>query len=128
MKVYYKVVKNNLCSAVSWKLPSRFIVQYKIGEWVYPNIPKTRLMVFKNLNRAQIFSNSSSIIFTCLVKNPSSKSIFVPLIQCDSVNEFLQKWNELRKKQLQHKKHVNTQRIPKGTMFVSAVKLLKQVC
>jgi len=127
MKIYYKVVNNSLRSAISWKLPSTFVVQYEIGKWIYPNIPKTKLMVFEKLEQARKFSAFNSIIFTCLVKNPSHKSIFVPRIQRYFINEFLQEWKKLRKKQLQHKKFFNQKWIPEGTIFVSAVKLLERV-
>jgi len=129
MKIYYKVVRLNLCSALSGYLPPIFTVKYKIGEWVYPNIPKTKLMVFRNLNQAINFAGIGNHIYSCAIKNPSNKALFLPYIHIyhHKQNLMIKDWNRLRKKQLQHKKFFCSHGIPKGTVFVSAVKLLEKI-
>ena len=84
-KTYYKVVNSRLESVVSshWSDWANYInwhgyiVQYKQDEWVYPNIPKTDLMVFENYKDARIFADGyhNSAIYRCKVKNPKKIGI-----------------------------------------------------
>jgi len=128
MKTYYKVVSFDLKSYLYKHLPKEFVVKYEIGEWVYPKVEGTKLMVFNNLKDARKFCYFGSHVYNCMIENPSCSSVFVPYIgSIHSASVFLRKWNLIRKKQKQHKKFFEKKAVPKGTVFVSAVKLLKRV-
>jgi len=147
VKIYYKVVSYDLCSILYRYLPREFIVQYKIGEWIYPKVKNTKLMVFDNLASASRFAPNYPI-YTCVVKNPTNKAIFIdtknifselnrmwfptaerciPLAEARFLIKFKSMWKKLRKKQQQHKKFFSPKGIPTDTVFVSAIKLLKKV-
>jgi len=128
MKIYYKVVNPDMSSVLSKHLPLNFVVRYKVNKWIYPNIPRTKLIVFNNFEKAMEFASPYDYIYSCVVKNPSYKGLFVSYIHLYSDKEdFLYRWRQLRKKQLQHKKFFNPNEPPEETIFVSAVKLLERV-
>jgi len=128
MKIYYKVVSYRLKSRIYYLLPKEFVVQYKVGKWVYPKIKGTKLMVFNSLRNAYNFCFDINYIYTCLVKNPSYSGVFVPHVgNLHFPSQFLEKWFSLQKKQKQHKKFFKRKAVPKGTVFVDGIKLLEPV-
>lgn len=124
-KIYYKVVQRNLQScSLSAYFPSSFRVTYKIGQFVRPNVSKTKLFIFENLEDAEKFRNNECCgsiwdIYSCEVKNPS-KPKYIAWIS--NIAEF---W----KIKFNHKKisdEVGKEPIT-GTVFCDAVKLLEKV-
>lgn len=64
MNKFYKIVK-----VIEDRLMSQFIdipeamVEYKVGEWVYPKIPNSRLIVFDDLKYIRRYILTESLIF-----------------------------------------------------------------
>jgi hypothetical protein len=119
IKTYYKVVSSDLTSARISE--TAFRVHYKIGEWTYPTRKGTKIFVFDDLQGAKNFINdtwnSGDKIFECEVKSPcTDKSYFV---EFGSLDYF---WNRL----LAGEKVFPDEPLP-GTVFVDAVKLLKEI-
>ena len=68
--MYYKVVNKNLTSAYVGSRDNlkALCITYKVGEWTYPEIKGTDLMVFSDLNSAVSFLKNSGwgeVIFEC---------------------------------------------------------------
>lgn len=143
-KIYYKVVcidkKDNSLKSWSYgngrlsnfypELPN-FVITYKIGEWVYPKIDGSNLMVFNSFQAAVDFRQIpyGSSIFSCHIKNIYKIGIIFKLHKI--LQEPSQEFYALCKKRKQ-KKNISDhyQQIcipPEGTVFCGAVKLLERV-
>lgn len=127
-KKYYKVVGDDLISARIGRFSTSnregLPVQYRIGEWVEPNLEKTDLMVFDNLRLARNFANSWECIFECEVKSPRKIG---NLIVWNLTMEKLKTIVGLRKAKKRWTHLVKPTEFPRGTVFCSAVKLVKRV-
>lgn len=128
-KIYYKVVSSDLKSVVAKNY--YLSVQYKIGEWVRPNIAYTDLMVFENLRSAKIFMDEyqDQRLFECYIKNPRKTGIFCHWLHVRygiTTPLQIEKMISIKKKK---KKYTNLikDKIPKGTIFCSSIKLLKEI-
>jgi len=139
VKQYYKVVTTNLTSAMAAHkyIPPEFVVQYIKGQFVEPRVPKTKLMVFTDLQAAKDFANNwlpnmfyGHQIWQVEVKNPQKTGIYIYGLQwlIDHI-DFKSKINYLLKRKNQHKKYINynPSDIPPGSMFVDAVKLVERL-
>jgi hypothetical protein len=125
-KVYYKIVRDNLTSAIVWE--SNIVTQYKIGEFISSPIPETPLCVFDDLGKAKDFmewestiSKFSHRLFTCKIKT-KLKSPWIPNYL--SINEILEKM-KLKKRFLCN--NLVRVRLPSGTVCCKQVKLLEEV-
>ena len=127
-KIYYKVVCWDLTSIVAKN--TTLCTQYKIGEWVYPNVKYTDLMVFDNMYSAMTFREGpNSRVFECVVKNPRKRGLFIDWnfvdygydLPCD-----IKYLIEYKKKKKGYLKQL-FKSPPEGTVFCSAVKLIKQI-
>lgn len=130
MKYYYKVVCKNMKSAiVSQSIHSEIrdlSVEYKVGEWVRPNVDGSQLMVFKFLNDAKIFARNHSLydIYKCEISGITKKSVF---IRYTSLYYNMHRIRDLWKKKKNRKKINHYMDLPpSGTIFCSAVKLLEK--
>lgn len=128
MKIYYKVVTSKLRSIVHGN-NSILSVQYKLNEWVTPHIKGSSLLVFSNLERAKMFAQGwGGCIYECKVKNPRKKGPFVRFGNTNSgyvyqqLNLLIQNYIERHKKLPE-----DWEDAPDGTVFCSAVKLLRKV-
>lgn len=68
-QIFYKLVNPNLMSCIAKKQA----IQYKVGEWVAPIIPNSKLFVFGSFEMAVNFhgvGNNAFRIFECEVGNP----------------------------------------------------------
>ena len=109
-------------------------VEYKIGEWVKPNIEKTDLMVFNDLEQAVRFSRSMyglKKIFECKVKNPKNNGLIININRGEYITyviECINRFINLKKKKKAYLNQISY-RPPfiKNTVFCSAVKLIKEV-
>lgn len=77
---YYKVVTKDLLSYIDTQYAlsmqnEKFIIQYKIGEFVKPKIPNSQLFVFNSLEEAQQWHMRGLRLFECEVKNPRKAKI-----------------------------------------------------
>lgn len=145
-KIYYKVVRWNLTSAVMNTdndyidpyLTNDFCINYKINEWVKPKIPGTKLMVFSNLDSAKQFANPyrsfrslSDIIYciyTCHIKNPSKIGFFTYIYDSPSgIRTKYYEYYKLIKNKKRRSSFKNNANIPNDTVFCSAVKLLDRI-
>ena len=90
--MYYKVVTSDLCSTTKGIIYPKFVVQYKIKEWVSPNIINTPLYVF---NKFEAINNWFDVeymrhrLFVCEVENPTVKPM-LSFCHSSDVEEF---WN-----------------------------------
>lgn len=127
-KIYYKVVHEDLKSIVARN--TMLCTQYKIGEWVYPNVKYTDLMVFDNMYSAMTFREGSGRkVFECVVKNPRKRGPFIgwEYVEYGSSTPFdLNCLIEYKKKKKGYLKGLYTSP-PVGTVFCSAVKLIKEI-
>ena len=130
MKYYYKVVCKNMKSAiVSQSIHSEIrdlSVEYKVGEWVRPNVDGSQLMVFKFLNDAKIFARNHSLydIYKCEISGITKKSVF---IRYTSLYYNMHRIRDLWKKKKNRKKINHYMDLPpSGTIFCSAVKLIER--
>ena len=125
-KYYYKIVEDNLKSLCSHfytvqrsncDLVQQLPVQYKLNEWVGPNVRGTKLMVFHSLTLALRF-NPVKRIYLCEVENPIDNGLFFDA--CDLAEAISRKNNK--------KRFMDMVRIaPHGTVFCDKVKLVKLV-
>ena len=127
-KYYYKVVGRDLCSCVVGQFFNRsrpsFCVQYKVGEFVKPKIPHTKLMIFETYRQAQNFSSSYNRIFKVEAKNVKRVGIFLD-IWSTSFNKDISKMLKLKKQKKKYT-HLMYQTI-KGTLFASEIKLIREI-
>lgn len=111
----FKVTDGNLQSTGTYK------IQYRIGKWVKPQFGK--LFVFKCINSARNFANSSSYwneprkIFECGCKKVEEIHE-IPFITID-YRQYIDFWNGLR--------NIPLPSPPKGTMICNQVKLVRRV-
>lgn len=128
-KKYYKVVSPEQCSAVA-KNPL-LKVKYVVGEWTTPRLDGTSLMVFDNLEAAKRFAiGSHSLIYECKIKNPKKKGVFTHWLDVGSFKDEIpiEIQHQLQLKKLKKKYFCgDLYRVPPGTVFCSAVKLIKEV-
>ena len=130
MKYYYKVVCKNMKSAiVSQSIHSEIrdlSVEYKVGEWVRPNVDGSQLLVFKILNDAKIFARNHSLydIYKCEISGITKKSVF---IRYTSLYYDIHRIRDLWKKK-KHRKKINhyMDLPPSGTIFFFFFKLIER--
>jgi hypothetical protein len=130
-KHYYKVLKSNLKSLIIEESTTvdingkqeKVSVQYKVGEFVSPNIPGTQLMIFDTLQNAQGFClpQNGQKVFLVEALNVRYKGICVHYIK--------QTLPYILKLKKNKKRYVNLIRkdIPFGTLFADKVKLIKEI-
>lgn len=128
-KKYYKVVSLDKYSVVA---KNRYLqVKYIIGEWATPRLQGTSLMVFDNLDAAKRFAIGSDVlIYQCEIKNPKKKGVFTHWLNVDSVKDEIpiEIQHQLELKRLKKKYFCgDIYKLPSGTVFCSAVKLIKEV-
>lgn len=125
-KIYYKCLASNHSSLVVYNPEMR--VYYKQGEWVFPKLEGTKLMVFDSLINAKKSALSPIYIYECEVINPRKIGFFIRGIWNSSVMspEVL-----IRLKMKKNKKKYiyedDRKHIPIGTIFCDAVKLTKLI-
>lgn len=120
----FKVVKNidgRLYSVIS---PLQSRVEYKVGEWVYPNIVNSKLFVFDTIANVNFFLEDKKYhrdisIYSCEVKDPVIGQI---ITSCEDYNIYFF-WGS---------SHPNPFMgpcfsAPCGTILCSAVKLLEKI-
>ena len=131
-KKYYKVVTGSLKSSQVkyWWTDYRekYLVQYKIGEWVEPKVEGSSLMVFSSLEDALRFVSSNVSnhkIFECEIEGAKKNGIFSG--QFTKIDALLSECKKLKKAKKGWTHLCNTTGIPKGTVFADRVKLIKEV-
>ena len=135
-KKYYKVLTSDMKSVVSYFKDVRAAdldVQYVLDQWVTPKWKYSRLFVFNSIENVRYFisSNSNHVccqprIFEVEVKNPRKNGLFIMWVQ-DALVTFKMSLNNKRDKKRARRKKLFLEKPPKGTVFVSAVKLIKEV-
>lgn len=126
MKKYYKVVSLSLQSARASRNLEDFSITYKVGKWVKPHIEGSNLMVFDNLSDAIAFTEKDigDRIYECAILNPSKTGIIFSSIY--DIEQYMKKVLKLKKMKKKYK-HLVRGLTPKGTIFCSAVKLIKEI-
>lgn len=109
----FKVVKQNLTSFIAF---GKWTVQYKIGEFVYPNIPQSKLFVYDNFRDALDYARfDKDLVFEVEVINPTR------IFKFPSMNEvYSDFWN---KQKVNHHFMMESY----NTYVCDAVKLVKLV-
>lgn len=97
----------------------KFQVEYKIGEFVYPIFPGSKLCIFETLKQANAFAEDyRSVVFKVEVINPTD-IVFLS----GSTSEMEDLWNRIKK----DRKFVDLlMRPPEGTLQCDAVKLVTE--
>ena len=121
-KYYYKVVTRNMNSYVTPFLTRSVVVKYELGAWVKPNIKGSKLFVFGNRREALSYSYSTATdrVFKCEVKEPKIGKRKSPLgygLGKIGVKRF---WGGTIL-------NIDTTGTPRGTYYVSAVKLVEEI-
>lgn len=121
MTTWYKVTNDGLGSVcANTDLPDRYRVVYAPNVWVYPQVHKTKLFVFNDVNFArsfmELFFYHTVRLFECEVQNPA------PCIPAAiwSVDAYWEAAPEARKVHQSIKP-------PAGSYGCDAVKLLKEI-
>lgn len=127
MKKYYKLVTHDL---KSWIVSNdRYIkkvgeydlsIQYKLNEWVCPNIPESKLMVFSDLIIANFYFNANDKLFEVDVINPTTGLKIVNVCNLYSTNN---KVMPLKQYERLHDENM----YPVSTVFCDAVMLKKEI-
>lgn len=136
-KTYYKVVTQDLKSAIvnprfnNYDFYNDFCVQYKVGEWIKPNMEHSKLMVFDSFDNAKRFYdiennyNTRLCIYECNGKNPSRQGLCILVGRIRHMYDELLKIKKAKKKVIEFYNSFSF--TPPGTIFCSAVKLVKKV-
>lgn len=132
-QIFYKVI-NGYHSSISMK-NSKYSVDYKIGEWVYPKISGSDLMVFDTLKNARNIFKSYGFIYECEVQNPKINGIFIDCFwiinnDSDCTDILIKRFEgilEYKNNQQEYLEHSDYIHAPKGTIFCDAVKLIRLV-
>jgi hypothetical protein len=102
-------------------IDDKYIVRYKIGEWVSPNVPNTPLYVFDDVDAIKWWFNltidKSIRLFVCEVENPK-KSPMLSFIHNNDVDAF---WNNKDKQPLMSEKYMD------GVVGCSRVMLVEEI-
>ena len=117
--IYYKVLRENLLSATTYTRGVE--VQYKVDEWIKPQVENTKLMVFETFELAKRFCDKlcgQRYIYSCEVANPQP----APAKLCSVWSE--QKYGAF----WENKVNENLINLPspQGTIICDAVKLIEQ--
>ena len=106
-------------------------VQYKIGEWVKPNVEGSHLFVFDTIQSVKNFIGNRLSFKSCKVYEveiKASRKIRQPLFfyDCMRFDRWFLYCAKLRKN---HKKYTDKidMNYPRGTIFADEVKLVKEV-
>ena len=128
MKKYYKVVKSvngRLQSAIQDKHYLK--TYYCVDEWIEPKMKGTDLFVFDSIKTAKECIRRlewpNVVVYECEVRNPKRTGIFFNFILS---KEYI---TRAVKKRLNKKKYryLVDSFVPRGTIFCSAVKLVRPV-
>jgi hypothetical protein len=126
-KKYYKVVRNIkgvLQSAAQYRPYLK--TYYHFGIWIEPSMKGTDLFVFDSVKSAQHtiarYSWPNVVIYECEVKNPKRTGIFFDFIHKDILIRAIKHRSNKKKY-----RHLVSNDVPRGTVFCSAVKLIKLV-
>ena len=130
-KIYYKVVKKDLTSAL---ITGDASIKYKKNKYVKAP-PRMKLFVFDNYESAKAFREEhveQGRIYTCYVKFPSTKYelIRVSYYVDESFIKKLQYWLQVKKtslKEVKLKVGTSNGNSPRGTIYAREVKLLEEV-
>lgn len=105
---------------------NKVMVTYRLGEWTYPILPKSRLFVFSTLKAARSFFLPTSKglvsvfrIFECEVENPIPFKVVPGMLETYTL--YRNFWQD---------KEINTRLLscpPNKTVGVTAVKLIRKV-
>jgi len=132
-KIYYKVVRKNLQSAMIDD--ENAVIQYKINEWV--QAPKgMKLFCFEDIDSAKRFMDYSRNykLYKCYVRYPSIQYRYIinsDLVDKDFINGIAILTN--KKKSSKKIKCINNHKLmvnpwlPYSTVFVREIKLLEEI-
>lgn len=102
-RVYYKAVREHsgkLLSALDDHL--RYFgmsVEYKVGEFAYPALEHTKLMVFSDIEEAKEFAHDYfSNLYECEIVNPQKKAPFIASVFSGNFKTNLLRLIEIKKK------------------------------
>lgn len=123
-----KLVSYNIssCDYVNEKrIAEGSILEYKVGEWVYPKIKNSNLFCFGDLLHAHRYISygdeleDHTQIFRCEVLNPSSKGYWTGTsFDMDSLLEYIARGE---------KEDISSHSLVEGTVFCDAIRLLEEI-
>lgn len=133
--MFYKVLTSNLESCTMQKsfedknVPIDFVVQYKVGEWVFPKVPSSKLMVFNKLSNAKYFldnyRHNGGVIYECEIGRIFQQAMFFRHVYS---LDFIHTYDKYLKLKKQHRNVSNLfAEPPTGTVFTNKVKLIDKV-
>ena len=129
-KTFYKVVRS-IPSESNTKLVSCQMnykgmgVNYIVGKFVKPRVKHSRLFVFDNKIDAKIFCGYDCDVYECHIKGKTTTMKY----RCTTLDAVLTDVISFWKNKFQHKKQIADTNfcVPKGTVLVDEVKLIKKV-
>lgn len=145
-KTYYKVVRNCpeshiLTSVWVSNFPFSLVindkpltVEYKLGQFVSPNVPYTKLMIFDTLENAENFKGNffhygNVEIYSVYAKGVSKTGLFIEVTSSNIIT-LKEEIGNLIKSRKNKKKYINKEPFgipPKGTLFAKEVKLINKI-
>jgi hypothetical protein len=121
-KTYYKVVRprarRGLISARA--TDTGLGITYIPNEWVTPVMPNSKIFVFSALVEARAFAWSEEQIWECEVQNPRKAKYY------SGYGGLFTFWSYSPSKRVAIYKKTGS-KVPTGTIFADAVKLIKQI-
>jgi len=133
-QIYYKVIRS--MSRKSCIVRDSAAVCYELNKWVKPNVPNSKLMVFKERTDAEKFvydpydiRGAELKIVKCLIKNPCYKDDYRVLrdisISTDYIRIFWDCNPILQTNWEKHCLYSVTKPVPEGTVFCDEVYCLE---
>lgn len=134
-KIFYKVVTFDMCSLTRFP---KARLQYQLNEWIYPRIDGSDIMVFdsvKSVENSKLFA-SKNRCFECEVIKPKRNGIFsifmINMIkwndyEINRMSKIFDNITKLKKNKKGYLRYSNYHLAPKGTVFCSAVKLIREI-
>ena len=130
-KIYYKVVRPNLCSITCEGIPS-FDIQYSVGKWIKPKLLGSCIFIFETESAAKgsirKFGWYNGIIYKAYAKGVSRFGLFYNECWMEKkLPEILSIINKLKrqKRKFTHL-YLESNKPPDGTLFAKEVMLLEE--
>lgn len=99
-------------------LSSKYVLEYKVGEWTYPKIKNSKLFMFASYQAAETYKGEFTHVFLCEAKNPTWAALMLLFTKVSDAS--VEKWwagNE----------GAYCNKVPEHTKYADAIKILEEV-
>lgn len=90
---YYKVVYENEDTSLESPYESTLKLEYKVGEWTYPEIGK--IFIVDSFSRAKMWQFGRCHIYKCDTINPIKNTIASTMVSANKLKEFWDNYERL---------------------------------